>query len=322
MTVSNVRPYAELRESMRRRDRSLRDKVMSLEAAAELVPNGTAVGIGGSVISRTPMAMIWQLIRARRKDLIISRSMMSTDGDWILGSGLSSHIITSWCAQGIMWGLSKVARHHLESKRAFFEEWSHLAIGMRFKAGSMALPCLPMRPLLGSDFEKLQHASTKKMDCPFTGETLILVPALNPNIAIIHVQRCDKFGNCQIDGFPFMDPELALAADRVIITTERIISNEQIRRAPDQTKIPFFCVDAVVEVPYGSAPHECYGLYEPMLKHVSEYVEQVNASPVEGMQRFIDEFIFAPKTWNDFLIKLGVHELFEVSSNGRSTYNG
>lgn len=307
---------------MERRDRSLRDKVMSLEEAADHIPSGASLGVGGSVISRTPMAMLWQLIRAKKSNLTVSRSMMSTDGDWILGSGLSRHIITSWCAQGIMWGLSRVARHHLENKSAFFEEWSHLAMGMRFKAGSMALPFLPMRPLLGSDFERLQEAFTKKIECPFTGEQLILVPALNPNVAIIHVQRCDKFGNCQIDGFPFMDPELALAADKVIITTERIISNEQIRREPDQTKIPFFCVDAVVEVPYGCAPHECYGLYEPMLDHVSRYVEQVNASPVEGMQRFFDEYIHAPKSWNDYLIKLGIHELFDVSMKGRSTYNG
>jgi glutaconate CoA-transferase subunit A len=195
-------------------------------------------------------------------------------------------------------------------------------MGMRFKAGSMALPCMPMRPLLGSDFERLQQANTEKLKCPFTGEQLILVPALNPNVAIIHVQRCDRFGNCQIDGLPFMDPELALAADKVIITTERIVSNEQIRRAPDQTKIPFFCVDAVVEVPYGSAPHECYGLYEPMLDHVSRYVEEVNASPVEGMQRFVDEYIHEPESWNDFLIKLGIHELFDASAKGRSTYNG
>jgi glutaconate CoA-transferase, subunit A len=307
---------------MERRDRSMRDKVMSLEEAADHIPNGASLGVGGSVISRTPMAMLWQLIRAKKSNLTVSRSMMSTDGDWILGSGLSRHIITSWCAQGIMWGLSRVARHHLENKSAFFEEWSHLAMGMRFKAGSMALPFLPMRPLLGSDFERLLEASTKKMDCPFTGEQLILVPALNPNVAIIHVQRCDKFGNCQIDGFPFMDPELAMAADKVVITTEQIISNEQIRREPDQTKIPFFCVDAVVEVPYGCAPHECYGLYEPMLDHVSRYVEQVNASPVEGMQRFFDEYIHAPKSWNDYLIKLGIHELFDVSMKGRSTFNG
>ena len=80
------------------------------------------------------------------------------------------------------------------------------------------------------------------------------MPALNPDVALIHVQRCDPYGNAQIDGLQFMDIDLAMAADRVILTTERIISNDQIRRAPDQTKIPFFCVDAVVEVPFGARP--------------------------------------------------------------------
>jgi glutaconate CoA-transferase subunit A len=306
---------------MASRDRALRDKVMSLEAAAQLVQNGDSVGIGGSVISRTPMAMIWQLIRSGKKDLTISRSMMSTDGDWILASGLTRHIITSWCAQGIMWGLSKVVRHHLESKVAIFEEWSHLAIGMRFKAGSMALPFMPMRPLLGSDLLRLNEASTQLYDCPFTGERLVLVPALNPRIAIIHVQRCDRYGNAQIDGLPFMDIELALAADKVIITTERIISNDQIRRSPDQTKIPFLCVDAVVEVPYGCAPHECYGLYEPMLEHVSSYVALVNASPIDGMRQYLDEYVYSPSSWVSFLAKIGMEELLDASSKGRSIFN-
>jgi glutaconate CoA-transferase subunit A len=319
--VNIVRPYEELRSAMEGRDRAFRDKVMSLEEAAQLVKDGESVGVGGSVISRTPMAMLWQLIRAGRKDLVISRSMMSTDGDWILASGLTRHIITSWCAQGIMWGLSKIARHHFESKAAFFEEWSHLAIGMRFKAGSMALPYMPMRPLQGSDLLALQSSRTHQRDCPFTGERLVLVPALNPTTAIIHVQRCDQYGNAQIDGLPFMDVELALAADRVIITTERIVSNEQIRRSPEQTKIPFLCVDAVVEVPYGSAPHECYGVYEPMLDHVSKYVEQVNSSPVEGMRQYLDEYVYGPPSWIDFLSKIGMHELIAASNRGQSIFN-
>lgn len=320
--MSIVRPYEELRDTMGRRDRALREKVMSLEDAAALVNDGDTLGIGGSVISRTPMAMIWQLIRSGKKNLICSRSMMSTDGDWIIGSGLSRHIITSWCAQGIMWGLSRVVRHHFEGKGAIYEEWSHLAMGMRFKAGSMALPFLPMRTTLGSDLLKLQQHAIHLCDCPFTGERLALVPALNPSVAIIHVQRCDQYGNAQIDGLSFMDIDLAVAADRVIITTEQIVSNEQIRRLPDQTKIPFLCVDAVVEVPYGSAPHECYGLYEPMLEHVSRYVEQVNASPVEGMREYLDEYVHGPASWVDFLAKIGLHELVDASMKGRSIFNG
>ena len=145
------RSYSDLRESLRRRDRGLRTKVMSLEEAAALIVDGTSVGIGGSMMSRTPMAMIWQLIRSGRKDLVCSRSLMTSDGDLLLGSGLSDHIITSWVSQGIMWGISKVMRRHVESDRARYDEWSHLAMGMRFRAGAMGVPFMPMRPMLGSD---------------------------------------------------------------------------------------------------------------------------------------------------------------------------
>ena len=189
-------------------------------------------------------------------------------------------MITSWFSQGILWGVSKVMRHHVESGKPRYDEWSHMAIGMRFRAGAMGVPFMPIRSMLGSDV-LARRPEAKEMDCPFTGEKLLLVPALNPDVALIHVQRCDAYGNAQIDGLQFMDIDLAMAANKVILTTERIVSNDQIRRAPDQTKIPFFAVDAVVEVPFGCAPHECYGVYEPMIRHMESYVAQVNKDPVE-----------------------------------------
>ncbi|RUM97174.1 CoA transferase subunit A [Pseudaminobacter arsenicus] len=305
---------------MSQRDRSLREKVVSLEEAASFVQDGMKVGIGGSTMSRTPMALIWELVRQRRKNLSCSRSIVSTDGDLLFGSGVSDHIITSWFAQGILWGLSKVMRHHVEKQGKRYEEWSHMGVGMRFRAGGMGVPFLPMRAMLGSDV-LAQRPEAKEIECPFTGERVLLVPALNPDVALIHVQRCDAYGNAQIDGLQFMDIDLALAADRVILTTERIVSNDQIRRAPDQTKIPFFCVDAVVEVPYGSAPHECYGLYEPMMKHLEAYVQQVNADPVDGMKTYLDRYFHEPKSWNDYLAMIGMDELLEASQRGRSIYN-
>src|SRR5574337_1267899 len=111
---NSVQPYQALRQDIARRDRSLRDKVVTLEEAASFVNDGTTVGIGGSTMSRTPMAMIWQLISAGKKDLSCSRCIISTDGDLLIGSGAANHIVSSWFAQGILWGLSKVMRHHVE----------------------------------------------------------------------------------------------------------------------------------------------------------------------------------------------------------------
>jgi glutaconate CoA-transferase, subunit A len=312
--------YLDLRRKTAERDRSLREKVMSLEEAADLVKDGDTVGIGGSTLSRTPMAMIWALIRAGRKNLSCSRSIMSSEGELLFGSGASDHVLTSWFSQGIVWGVSKVMRLYTEQKRARFEEWSHMAVGLRFRAGAMGVPFLPMRSMMGSDVI-IRLPETKQIDCPFTGEKLVLVPALNPEIALIHVQRCDAYGNAQMDGLQFMDIDLAMAANRVILTTERIVSNDQIRRTPDQTKIPFMTVDAVVEVPFGCAPHECYGMYEPFFKHLDMYAEMLRKDPEKGMAEYLERYFYGPKDWADYLTLIGVEEMLDASRRGRRIYD-
>lgn len=315
-----VKPYLELRADLARRDRSLREKVMTLEQAAELVSDGDKVGIGGSTLSRTPMAMIWQLIRAGKKHLDVSRSIVSSEGDLLFASGICDRIQTSWFSQGIVWGISKVMRHYVESGQTRYDEWSHLAMGLRFRAGAMGVPYLPMRPMLGSDVLRMRPEALATK-CPFTDEDLLLVPALNPDVALIHVQRCDAYGNAQLDGLSFMDIDLALAANRVILTTERIVSNDQIRRNPDQTKIPFIAVDAVVEVPYGCAPHECTNVYEPLFSHMDAYTAQVNADPVAGMQAYLQRYVREPASWTDYLALLGLEELLDAARRGRSMLN-
>jgi glutaconate CoA-transferase, subunit A len=318
--MSTVQPYERLRHDLARRDRSLRDKVVSLEEATSFVRDGDCVGIGGSTLSRTPMGMVWALIRAGKKDLRCARCIISSDGDLLLGSGVSRHIISSWFSQSILWGVSKVMRHHLESGKARYDEWSHMAMGMRLRAGAMGVPFMPIRSMLGSDVLR-ERPEAVEMNCPFTNEKILLVPALNPDVALIHVQRCDAYGNAQIDGLPFMDVDLAMAATKVILTTERIVSNDQIRRAPDLTKIPFFAVDAVVELPFGSAPHECYGVYEPMLRHMQYYVDRVNGDPVRGMEDYLQRYVYGPKTWTEFLDSIGTDELIEASRAGLSMYD-
>lgn len=312
--------YLELRQRTQSRDRSLRDKVMTLEEAAAHVHDGDHVALGGSVASRTSFAMLWSLIRARKKDLTFSRSIVSTEGDLIFASGISRHILTSWFSQGIVWGVSRVMRHYTENKLARFEEWSHMSIGLRYRAGAMGVPFLPMRSMMGSDVAGLLD-NLHEMNCPFTGEKILLVPALNPDVALIHVQRCDPYGNAQLDGLTFMDVDLAMAANRVIITAERIISNDQIRRSPDRTKIPFFTVDAVVEVPYGCAPHECFGVYEPFYSHMDYYAELTRSDPEAGAAEYLKRFYYEPASWTEYLDRIGLDQLLDASRRGVSIYD-
>lgn len=316
-----TQPYLDLRRKTSERDRSLREKVMSLEEACAFVHDGDQVAIGGSTLSRTPMAMIWALIRSRKKDLGFSRSIVSTEGDLLFASGVSKHIVTSWFSQGIVWGVSKVMRLYTETGRARFEEWSHMSVGMRFRAGAMGVPFLPVRSMMGSDVGARLKDSVREMNCPFTGEKLLLVPALNPDVALIHVQRCDAYGNAQMDGLQFMDIDIPMAANRVIITTERIVSNDQIRRMPDQTKIPFFTVDAVVEVPYGCAPHECYGVYEPFFNHLDYYAKLVSQDPEAGVRDYLQRYYYEPRDWTAYLELIGLREILDAARRGRSIYD-
>jgi glutaconate CoA-transferase subunit A len=316
-----VTPYLKLRENTAKRDRGLREKVMSLEEAASFVSDGDHLAIGGCTMSRTPTAMIWSLVRAKKKNLTISRSIVSSEGEVLFGSGVSEHIITSWFSQGIVWGVSKVMRHYTESGKARFDEWSHMALGLRYRAGAMGIPYMPVRSMIGSDVNARLGDQVKEIECPFTGERLMALPALNPDIALIHVQRADAYGNAQLDGLQFMDIDIAMAANRVILTTERIVSNNQIRRAPDQTRIPFFTVDAVVEVPYGSAPHECYGVYEPFFDHMDILAAQTKADPVEGIKKYLNDYYYGPASWSEYLEQLGADALIDASRRGRSIYN-
>ena len=315
-----IKSYLDLRAATKTRDRSLREKVMTLEEAVGLVNDGDSVAIGGCTASRTPIALIWALIRAHKSNLSISRSITSTEGDLLFASEVSRHILTSWFSQGIVWGISKVMRIYTESQRARFEEWSHMSIGLRYRAGAMGIPFIPMRAMLGSDVAG-QLENIKETDCPFTGEKVLLIPALNPDVALIHVPRCDAFGNAQIDGLQFMDIDIAMAANRVILTTERIVSNDQIRRAPDQTKIPFITVDAVVEMPYGSAPHECYGMYEPMFDHMDTYAALTANDPEAGVAEYLERYYYGPNSWSEYLNLLGIEGLLDASRRGRSIYN-
>jgi len=314
-----AKSYRELREIIDNKDRGLREKVMSLEEAVGMIKDGDHVAAGGCHYSKTPMATVWEMIRQKKKDLVYSRSITSTEGDLLLVAGVTKHVVTSWFSPGVTWGVSRVMRHYMQKGLAVFEEWSHMSLGLRYRAGAMGIPFMPTRDMLGSDL--FPRVTIKEMECPYTGDKLALVPALNPDVAILHTQRCDPYGNVQNDGLPFMDQDIALAANKVIITTERIISNDQIRRTPDRTNIPFFCVDAVVEVPYGCLPHECYGEYEPDFHHMDYYVKTMMGKGPDGVKEYLDQYVYGPDTWNDYLQMLGFKHILQATINGKGVYN-
>lgn len=261
------------------------DKVTTAaDAVRRFVPNDAVVGVGGTNHARTPMALLIEVMRQGRSGLTMARPLSCFEAELVLASGVADRIMTSWVGIGHGWGLAPVVRHLVESGQPVFEEWSHLGIGLRYKAGAMGVPYLPTASMLGSDIDRA--LGLKKVTCPYTGQVLNAVPSLNPDVALIHVQRADALGNAQIDGYQLMDGDLALAARRVIVTAEEIAPAGEFGRDPARTVIPGFAVDAVVHQPMGAYPHECYGHYEADLDEFTAYMQAVKADGVSGAKAY------------------------------------
>jgi glutaconate CoA-transferase subunit A len=299
--------FRAARRRIEAKPKSAGEKLTSLEDAASRVADGDIVAVGGCLFSRTPMAIVREILRARRRDLTLARNLMCTEGELMMVAGALRRVVTAWMSIGLPWGVSKIMREHVESGAVPLEEWSHLALGLRFRAAAMGVPFLPTLTMLGSDL--MEVGGTKTMTCPYTAETLALVPALYPDVAILHVHRADRFGNCQIDGYPHMDADIARAAATVLVTAEEIVPEDEIRRHPDRTVIPGFVVDALVPVPFGAYPHECYGLYEADFDHFGEYAAAIGARGSRAVVDYLDRSVHGPASFTDYLDLFGGERL-------------
>ena len=164
--------------------------------------------------------------------------------------------------------------------------------------------------MIGSDTFK--YSAAKVVECPFTGMKVALLPALILDVGFIHVHRCDRFGNAQIDGISGFAPELARASKRLIISTEEIVPNDEIRRYPDRTIIPYYLVDAVVHAPFGAHPGEMCYVYERDEELIKEWV---NASKTpEDTAKYLDKYVYGPKGHEEYMKLIGHERLAHVKA--------
>jgi glutaconate CoA-transferase subunit A len=192
------------------------------------------------------------------------------------------------------------------------EDYSNLAMVMRFLGGALGVPFMPLKSMLGTDMlakKRFRAQKAEIMDCPFTGEKVVLVPSVRPDFSIIHAQRVDQEGNVQIDGIKGEDVEGARAGKKVIVMTEEIVDAEFIRSQPDQTIIPNIYVTHVVECPWGSYPMMVYNYYDYDMEHVRMYYDQCKTE--EGWQKYCQDYITSVNSHNEFLQKIGMERLMK-----------
>lgn len=286
------------REFFRTKSRSLTNKVTTVkEAVSTYIHDGDYLGIGGFGADRIPTALLHEIVRQRRKNLGFAGHTATHDGQILCAGECVNRCDVAYIIGLEARGLSPNARRAFQSGQIEVTEWTNAALSWRLKAAAMGLSFLPARNILGTD--TFEYSAAKEIECPFTGQKYVAYPALYPDVSIIHVHRCDVFGNCQIKGILISDPDLALASKRVIITTEEIIPTEEIRRRPEATVIPYFAVDAVCEVPYGSYPGNMANLYFSDEDHIQEWLK-VERDP-EEFKAFLDKHIYNTTDFNEYL---------------------
>jgi glutaconate CoA-transferase subunit A len=302
-------PSAEaLRAAFRAKPRALTDKLTTVaDAVARLIHDGDYLAIGGFGGDRLPTAVVHEILRQDKKHLGFAGHTSTHDFQLmcagnLLGRGPAlARIDASYIVGLEARGLSPHARRVVESGTVELCEWTNYTLALRFQAAAMGVPFLPARSLLGTD--TFRHSAAKVIECPFTGEKLAALPALSPDVAVIHVHEADRYGNCRLRGTTVADLELARASKRVIITCERLIPHDEIRRDPSRTVIPFLCVDAVCEVPYGSYPGNMPYEYFSDEAHLRRWLEV--EKDVEALKRFLDEFIYGVPDFAAYLQKCG-----------------
>lgn len=298
----------KLREFFRRKPRALVNKVTTVaDAVKRLVHDGEYLAIGGFGTNRIPAAVCHEILRQEKKNLRFAGHTATFDFQLlcagnILGRGPTLAAVDAAYIVGIeARGLSPHARRVMESGTLQVCEWTNYALAVRLQAAAMGVPFLPMRSMLGTD--TFRYSAAKVIDCPFTGEKLCAVPALTPDVAAIHVHEADEFGNCRLRGTTVADLELARASKHVIITCERLISNDEIRKEPWLTAIPFLCVDAVCAVPGGSYPGNMPGEYFSDEEHLKNWL--TIEKDIEKYKAFLQDHIFGVKDFAEYLQKCG-----------------
>jgi glutaconate CoA-transferase subunit A len=247
-----------------------------------------------------PFAAGHEIIRQGLKDLVLARATPDLIYDQMVAAGCARKVVFSYMGNpGV--GSLRVVRARIEAGQLEWEEYSHFGMISRLQAGAAGLPFMPMKRTAAIDLER-ENPSYRRVIDPYSGEEVVVVPALNPDVAVVHVQRADPSGNAQIWGITGEQREAAFAAARVILTAEEIVDPDIIRSDPNRTLIPGFIIDAVCHVPYAAHPSYTQGYYD---RDNDFYLEWDRISRTDDeVQAYLDEWVYGVSDRQEYWQKL------------------
>ncbi len=263
------------------------DKRMSIDEVIDQIPDGAKVAIGGSSISRKPMALVRALARSDRRDLTVIVDVGGPDVDLLLGTGRVAEVIYAFVGFEVL-GLAPHFRRARQKQAVRFQEWTEYTVMAGLDAAIKRVPFMPTHATLGTDVLRV-NSSFKEIRDPFNGDPLVAVPSLRPDVALIHVNYADRQGNGVILGDGHVDVLCAKAAKQTFISCERILSSEELQRFGRDVQILRVYSRGVVEVPWGAHPTGCAPDYRTDLRHLEDYLKA--ASSDEGWRQYESEFV-------------------------------
>jgi len=290
-----------------------RDKQASLADAVALVSDGAVVALGGGLSARLPMAMVRELIRQGRRGLHLVGSAHSIDVDLLVAVGAVRRCEESYVGFEQDLGLAPAYRRAAEEGSIEVAESCCATLLAQLRAAEMGVPFLPVRGVRGSDIAGL-HPEYATIICPFTGETLIAVPALRPDFALLHSPSGDRYGNLHLEQPYVLDERFASASRTVIATVDELVSTEQV--AASGVTIPAHLVTAVVVAPFGAHPASCYPRYAYDRGHLREYVSAAQSGP-DDLDKYLAIYVYGGE--DSYQAVIGADRLAALGDWSRST---
>lgn len=274
------------------------------EAIEQYVPDGASIVMGTALEALIPFAAGHEIIRQRKRDLTLIGPISDILFDQLIGAGCVEKVIAAWVGNvsgGSAYNLRRAVEEGMP-RPLEMEDHTNFTIALGLHAGALGVPYLPARTALGSDIQR-GNDHLRSITCPYTGDRLIAVRAIEPDVAIVHVQRADEAGNCHLWGNLGVTIDAVRASRRVIVTAEEIVPTDVILSDPNRTLIPGFLVTAVVEQPWGAHPSPVVGYYNRDNDYFHEYHRETKTP--EQFHRWLQRWVLGVKDRNHYLERLG-----------------
>lgn len=254
-------------------------KVITLKEAVRTINNGDTIAIGGNVLHRTPMAFVREIVRQGKQQLKVVKTAGAHDIDVLCAAGSVFSIDAGFVSYETKYGLAQHYRKAVQTGVVKANEHACYTVICALRGASMNVPFMPVKGLNAGDL-LLENDYFVVVEDPFGGEPVTLVKSIVPNVAVIHVQECDSYGNAIIYGPKFEDVLISRAAKRVIITTEQVVPEYKMKMKSDRVDIPGFLVEAVVHTHKGASPGSCYKNYDVDDKALASFLAMNEKSQI------------------------------------------